>query len=98
MNMNGQRHPLAPTPPDFDKMTWRCHCCEQERTDKYIKIRCHDTSALFGMDTGCMVVNVRCCVDMPHCQEKAANREWVINKFFKSFIKDENHKIGVPKP
>jgi|GEM_PF-2916238 hypothetical protein len=96
--MNGQNNPFQPTPPDFDKMVWKCPCCKQERTDKYIKVTAHDISQLFGSETGVMFINVKYCVDMPGCKEKAFNREWVINNFLGAFVKDANHKIDVPKP
>ncbi len=88
-------NPLAPEPPDFDKMTWLCHCCGQHRTDRYIKVNSHDTSQLFNLETGVMFVNVRYCNDMPACKEKASNREWVIKRFFPKFIKDENASLNI---
>ena len=86
-------HPLEYAPPDFDKMTWKCHCCSQQRQDKYIKVYSHDTSALLGLDTGSIFVNVRYCNDMPGCKDKASNREWVINRFFPTFAKDCHARI-----
>jgi len=79
-------HP--PVVPEFDKMTWKCPCCEQQRTDKFIKVHAHDTSVLFGMETGTMFVNVKYCVDMPGCKEKAFDRAWVLKRFFKRFADD----------
>jgi len=88
--MNGQN---LTTPPDFDKMTWKCPCCGQERNDKYIKVIAHDVSKLFGHDTGIMHVNVKYCVDMPGCKEKAFDRGWVIEHFFNKFAKD-GHQLA----
>lgn len=85
--MNGQNN-HAPAIPDFDKMTWKCPCCAQERTDKYIKVHAHDVGGLFGHSTGCMFVNVKYCVDMPGCKEKAMDRSWVINHFFPKHVQD----------
>ena len=67
--------------PDFDKIVWKCPCCGQDRTDKYIKVFQHDVSILHGWNTGTMFINCKYCVDMPACKEKAMNREWVINHF-----------------
>jgi len=67
--------------PDFEKMVWKCPCCDQQRTDKFIKVFQHDISSLYGHPTGTMFVNCKYCADMPGCYEKASNREWVINKF-----------------
>ncbi len=92
--MNGLT-PQKPVP-DFDAMVWTCPCCSQKRNDKYIKVMHHDVSALFGAETGAIVLNVKYCVDMPGCKEKAFSREWVINHFFQRFIKDEQHKIELP--
>jgi ubiquitin C-terminal hydrolase len=88
--MNGQN--LAP--PDFENMTWKCPCCEQQRKDKYIKVVHHDVSQLFEMETGAIIINCRYCVDMEQCQKKAFDREWIIDHFFKAFIKND-HKIDV---
>lgn len=90
--MNGQKNPMLPVP-DFDKMVWKCPCCSQERTDKFIKVATHDIGALFGHETGTMFVNCKYCVDMPGCKEKATNREWVLQHFFKSFQKDANYSV-----
>lgn len=76
-----------PSPPDFDKMTWKCPCCSQLRTDKYIKVISHDVSRLHNMETGVMFVNVKYCVDVPMCKEKAFDREWVLHHFFEKQVK-----------
>lgn len=76
--------------PDFDKMVWKCPCCSQDRTDKYIKIIQHDVSGLFGSKTGTIIVNCKYCADMPGCKDKAFDRGWVINHFFKGFVEDVN--------
>ena len=86
--MNTKNNFAPPSPPDFDKMTWRCPCCAQMRTDKYIKVISHDVSVLHGMDTGVMFVNVKYCVDMPTCKDKAFDREWVLKHFFEKRVKD----------
>lgn len=90
-------NPLHP-PVDFDKITWKCPCCSMERSDKYIKVIAHDTSVLFGWPTGTMFINVKYCIDMPGCKDKAFNRSWVINHFLERFIKDEHAKIDIPNP
>lgn len=95
--MNGQKNPMA-APPAFDKMVWRCPCCSQDRTDKFIKVCSHDVGVLFGHDTGSMFVNVKYCADMPGCKEKAFNRGWVIDHFFKKFMTDANIKIDLQNP
>lgn len=87
-------NPLQPIP-DFDKMTWKCPCCSQQRTDKYIKVISHDVSVLFGSETGVMFINCKYCADMPMCKEKAFNREWVINHFLKRFVDDDGIKNHV---
>lgn len=92
--MKSNFEPKKPVP-DFDKMVWKCPCCNLERTDKFIKVAHHDTSALFGHPTGTMFINCKYCVDMPGCQEKAFNREWVINHFLKRFVDDANIKTDV---
>lgn len=76
--MNGQNNL---TPPNFDKITWICPCCSQERIDKYIKVHVHDISSLHGHPVGTMFINCKYCADMPGCKEKASNREWVIKHF-----------------
>lgn len=76
------------SPPDFDNMTWKCPCCLQNRQSKYIKVMVHDVSTLFSLEVGTFVINCRYCVDMPICQEKAFNREWVIHKFL-PFVEDK---------
>jgi hypothetical protein len=68
---------------DFENMTWKCHCCGQERKDKYIKVTCYDVSDTIGHEVGVMFFNLKYCVDVPACQEKAFNREWVYKHFFK---------------
>lgn len=78
--MNGSNF-APPSPPDFDKMVWKCPCCKQDRTDKYIKVISHDVSTLHGLETGTMFINCKYCVDMPVCQEKAHSRDWVIKNF-----------------
>ena len=67
--------------PDFENMVWTCPCCNQQRTDKYIKVRTHDISVLMGLETGTAFINCKYCIDMPGCIEKASNRDWVIEKF-----------------
>jgi hypothetical protein len=74
--------PQSPTPPDFDKMVWLCPCCKQKRTDKYIKVTTHDVGYLYNQEPGVMFINVKYCVDMPGCKEKAMDHEWVIKNFF----------------
>ena len=71
-------------PPGFDleKMTWKCECCSQQRSDKYIKVRSHDVGDVFDQPAGVMFANCKYCVDMPGCLEKASDRVWVINHFF----------------
>lgn len=96
--MSNGRNPLAPQPPDFESMVWKCPCCEQKRTDKFIKVFAHDVGTLFGFDVGVMFVNVKYCVDMPGCKEKAFNRGWVINHFFKKFADDNPNKVNIPQP
>jgi hypothetical protein len=81
--------------PDFDNMTWLCPCCKQNRTDKFIKVMIHDVSGLFGLETGCMMVNVKYCIDVPSCVQKSHDREWVIHNYFKKFVDNENAKIEV---
>lgn len=78
--MNGKNN-FSPIPPDFDKMVWKCPCCGQERTDKYIKVMTHDISTIHDLETGTMFVNVKYCADMPGCQEKAFDRNWVLKTF-----------------
>jgi hypothetical protein len=75
--------------PDFEKITWKCPCCNQERTDKYIKVMTHDISKLFDCETGTMFINCRYCTDMEQCSLKAHDRAWIINRFLKNFITDE---------
>lgn len=74
---------LTPQNTDLDNLAWECHCCKQMRKDKFIKITRHDVSGLFDMETGGIVINVRHCNDMPGCQEKASDRKYAINRFFK---------------
>lgn len=74
--------------PDFEAMTWKCPCCGQMRTDKYIKVATHDMGTIFGHETGVMFINCKYCVDMPGCKEKAVNREWVLNHWF-GHLKDK---------
>lgn len=76
--MNGQNNNLVPTPPDFDSLVWECHCCRTKRTDRYIRVRTHDIGSLYGLDTGVMFVNCRYCADVPACEIKATDREFVI--------------------
>lgn len=90
--MNGHNN-FAPSPPDFDKMVWKCPCCSQQRSDKYIKVVQHDVSVLFGHETGSMFINCKYCADVDPCKEKAFNRGWVINHFLEKFAKDDKHKI-----
>jgi hypothetical protein len=78
--MNGQNNPAMPIP-DFDKLVWKCPCCDQQRTDKYIKVMTHDIGGLYDLETGVMFINVKYCVDMPGCKEKAHDREWVLKTF-----------------
>lgn len=88
--MTNQLHPFQPQNiPDFDKITWKCPCCGQERSDKYIKVMSHDISVLLGHDTGTAFVNCKYCVDMPGCKEKAFNREWVLKRFFPTLLEDK---------
>ena len=82
-------------PIDLSKLTFKCHCCNQDRMDKFIKTFAHDVSKLFDLVTGTMFVNCRYCNDMPSCAEKASNREWIINKFFSKFVENTDHKIAV---
>lgn len=89
--MNGNNEALSP--PDFDKMVWKCPCCSQERTDKFIKVMSHDISVLLGHETGTVHINCKYCADMPGCQEKAHNREWVLTHFLGKNYKDANYKI-----
>lgn len=70
------------SPPfDLEKMTWKCHCCDQERMDKFIKVFKHDIASVYGLETGMASMNVRYCMDVPSCLEKASNRQWVLKKF-----------------
>jgi hypothetical protein len=71
---------------DFENMAWECHVCAQERKSKYIKVSCHDISDMRGQETGVIYINCRYCGDIPACKEKAFNREWVYNRFFKKEI------------
>lgn len=65
----------------FAHMTWECPCCNQKRTDSYIKVATHDISGLLGAETGTIFINCKYCADMPGCNEKAHDRKWVVNKF-----------------
>lgn len=71
-----------PSPPDFNKMLWRCPCCDKDRPDRYIKVYTHDLSSLHEMETGTFFINVKYCIDTPECKDKAFDRDWVIKKFF----------------
>ncbi len=83
--MNSQNNPIG-SPPDFEKLVWKCPCCEQNRTDKFIKVVTHDISRLYDSETGTMFINVKYCVDMPGCKEKAMDRSWVIKRFIPNYI------------
>jgi hypothetical protein len=78
--MNGSNF-APPTSPDFDKMVWTCPCCNQQRTDKFIKVMTHDVSTFHGLETGTMFINCKYCADMEGCKEKAHDRAWVLKKF-----------------
>jgi hypothetical protein len=79
--------PAPPPEPDFDRLTLLCPCCGLERQDKYLKIVMHDVSQLFGHPTGSIHINCKYCVDVDQCKKKAHDREWVIDHFFKNFMK-----------
>lgn len=85
---------MKPNVPDFSTLKWKCHCCDRDREDKFIKISTHDTSKLFSNDTGSMYINARYCNDNEECKKKAFNREWVINRFFNDFMQN-NNKLGI---
>lgn len=68
----------------FDKLTWRCHICDEHRTDKYISVMKMDVSDLFDSESGTIVRNIRYCDDKPECFHKASDREFIIGKFHKS--------------
>lgn len=74
---------------DWDKVVWKCPCCKQERTDKFIKVTAHDISSLIDLETGVAFLNVKYCSDMPGCQEKAFDRNWVLDNFVPSLKKNE---------
>ncbi len=80
--------------PDFDKIVWKCPCCNQARTDKYIKVAQHDVSLLFGHETGSMFINCKYCADMPGCQEKAMDHKWVVDHFLGKFADELTTKIA----
>ena len=90
--MNGQSN-FSPAPPDFDKMVWKCPCCNMERTDKFIKVMKHDISSLYGMETGSMVINVKYCADMLGCIDKASNRDWVLKTFLPGRGEDGRYNV-----
>ena len=79
--------------PDFNKMLWRCHCCNQERQDKFIKVATHDISSAYGLETGTMFINCKYCVDIPGCKEKAFDRQWVIKTFLPGLNKNANYSV-----
>ena len=75
--------PTIPTaPPDFEKMTWKCPCCGLDRLDKFIRVNTLDIGHLFDSQPGVMFINVKYCIDVPSCKQKAADREWVVKHFF----------------
>jgi hypothetical protein len=77
-----------PPPPDFEKMTWKCKCCGMERLDKFIKVSKIDMSHLYNEAPGVFVVNVKYCGDVPSCQQKAFDRNWVIKTYFPGKLND----------
>lgn len=77
--------------PDFDKIVWKCPCCKQNRTDKYIKVMKHDISQILGHEPGTAFINCKYCVDMPGCAEKAHNRDWVLKQFIPSLMEKVNN-------
>lgn len=89
MNSNFQ----PPMPPEFDKIVWKCPCCSQERTDKFIKVMTHDVGSLFSHPPGIMFINCKYCSDMPVCQEKAFNRDWVLKTFLPGRVNESDSKI-----
>lgn len=86
--MNGKKA-LMPAPPEFDKLVWKCPCCLQDRSDKFIKVMTHDVSALHGHAPGVMFINCKYCADMPGCKEKAFNRDWVLKTFLPGRFNDQ---------
>jgi hypothetical protein len=75
-------------PPNFDKITWKCPCCDQQRLDKFIRVNTIDIGNLFNSPPGIMFINVKYCVDVPSCQQKASDRNWVYRKFFPEKFND----------
>lgn len=78
----------APPPPNFDKITWKCPCCDQQRLDKFIRVNAVDIGTLFNSPPGVMFVNVKYCTDVPSCQQKAFDHNWVYKKFFPEKFND----------
>lgn len=75
-----------PQAPDFEKFTWKCPCCKQDRMDKFIKVNTFDIGDLFEQIPGVMFINVKYCIDVPSCQQKAFDRRWVVKHFFNKDI------------
>lgn len=76
--------------PDFEKIKWKCMCCNQERTDKFIKVNTFDVSHIYNHPPGVFFINIKYCVDVPSCQQKSNDRVWVIKNFFPGELNDKN--------
>lgn len=73
-------NPLQPPPIDFDNLTWKCHICNLERKDSFIKVYKHDISHRHNLPTGCIIFNVRYCNDVQSCKEKASSIEYILTR------------------
>jgi hypothetical protein len=84
---------------DLKYRMWRCHCCGNMRSNRFINVISHDVSYLNNGLRGTMYFNCRYCNDKKECMEMAANKEVVLSKFAtkKSIEKrledDDNIKI-----
>jgi len=80
--------------PDFSKMTFKCACCDQERMDKFIRVITHDIGHLLDQSPGSLFFNVKYCVDVLSCKNKALDRGWVITSLLPERLR-RNQKNAV---
>lgn len=73
----------------FEPLTLKCHCCEIERKDTFIKIYRHDVSFFVDSTSGTLVLNCRYCCDNEICKKKASDRAWIKDRFLGTRVDEE---------
>lgn len=56
----------------------KCTSCNNNRSDKFLRVRMHDVSHLYNIEPGTLIFNFKYCSDNDICKAQSDNREEVL--------------------